>query len=102
MFTEQDLRLALAECFVPALRRDVVAAGLVRSVTVEPDRDAPGRGIPGVPDRFIASIVLTAPGADDAVNAQLRAAVENRLLGLPAVSRVNVTLLPSLFPILNS
>jgi hypothetical protein len=31
----------------------------------------------------------------------VRAAVENRLLGLPSVSRVELTFLPALFPILN-
>ena len=100
MFTEQDLLQALAECFVPALRRDVVAAGLVRSASLQHDKDAPGAGIPGVPSRYLAHVALTAPGGDDAVNAQTRAAVENRLLGLPAISRVDVTMTPPLFPIL--
>lgn len=100
-FTHRDLNEALAECFVPALRRDVVAAGLVRSAELLPDAEAPGTGIVGVPPRYLARIRLQAPGADDALNAQLRAAVENRLLGLPAISRVELTLEPALFPILN-
>lgn len=102
MFTEDDLRRALAECFVPALRRDVVAAGLVRSATLVRDEDAPGAGIAGVPERFIAHVVLGAPGGDDAVNAQVRAAVENRLLGLEAISRVELVMKPALFSILSS
>jgi metal-sulfur cluster biosynthetic enzyme len=100
MFTQEDLLRALGECYVPALRRDVVAGGLVRSATLEPDAHAPGAGIPGVPERYIARIKLTAPGGEDAVNARTQAAVENRLLGLPAISRVEVTMLPALFPIL--
>jgi|SRR5579875_2635404 len=100
MFTDDDLRQALTECFVPALRRDVVAAGLVRSASVRLDADAPGAGIVGVPARFVARVVLTAPGADEAVNGQTLAAVENRLLGLAAISRVEVTMQPALFPIL--
>ncbi len=99
-FTEADLRQALAECFVPALRRDVVAAGLLRSASLVLDAEAPGAGIAGVPPRYLARVVLSAPGSDDAVNAQVRAAVENRLLGLPAIARVELTLLPALFPIL--
>ena len=99
-FTESDLLQALAECFVPALRRDVVAAGLVRSGRVFPDPEAPGAGIPGVPERFRAEVVLSAPGGDEAVNAQVRAAVENRLLGLQAISRVDLRMQPALFPIL--
>ena len=102
MFTQDDLRQALSECFVPALRRDVLAAGLVRSATLEFEGNAPGAGIPGVPDRFVAHITLVAPGAEEAVNAQVRAAVENRLLGLPAISRAEVTMTPALFPILGS
>jgi hypothetical protein len=102
MFTQDDLLQGLAECFVPALRRDVVGAGLVRSAAVVLDADAPGAGVPGVPPRYVARVALSAPGSDDAVNAQVRAAVENRLLGLPAISRVELTLQPALFPILNA
>lgn len=102
MFTQDDLLQALAECFVPALRRDIVAAGLVRSASTVLDADAPGAGVAGVPPRYVARVVLSAPGNEDAVNAQVRAAVENRLLGLPAISRVELTLRPALFPILNA
>lgn len=91
---------ALRECFVPALRRDVVSAGLVRSAVLELDREAPGAGVSGVPPRFIARLTLWEAGSEDAVNAQLRAAVENRLLGLYAISRVEFTMLPPLFAIL--
>jgi hypothetical protein len=100
LFTADDLMGALAECFVPALRNDVLAAGLVRSAVVEPDPDAPGAGIPGVPQRSVARIVLRLPGSEEAVNAQVQAAVENRLLGMEAISRVSLTLEPALFPIL--
>ena len=99
-FSETDLREALHECFVPALRRDVVSAGLVRSAALELDTGAPGAGIPGVPPRYIVRLTLWEAGTEDAVNGQLRAAVENRLLGLYAVSRVELTMLPPLFPIL--
>jgi metal-sulfur cluster biosynthetic enzyme len=100
-FTEADLLDALAECYVPALRRDVVAAGLVRRSTVAADSEAPGAGIAGVPTRYRVTLDLSAPGGDDAVNAQTRAAVENRLLGLPQISRVAITMHPALFPILS-
>ncbi len=100
-YPQPDLLQALSECFVPALRRDVVAANLVRSATLQPDTEAPGSGIPGVPPRYLAHIVLTAPGIDDAINAQVLAAVENRLLGLPQISRVDIVLKPALFPILS-
>jgi metal-sulfur cluster biosynthetic enzyme len=101
-FTESVLLEALQQCFVPALRSDVVTARLVRSATLERDADAPGAGIPGVPHRWIARITLAAPSSEDSVIAQLRAAVENRLLGLEAISRVELTISPPLFSILSS
>ena len=79
----------------------MVSAALVRSTHLEPDADAPGRGIPGVPPRFVAYVRVTEPGSDEALNAQLRAIIENRLLGLPAISRAAVTMVPPLFPILS-
>ena len=100
-FTESDLMRALTECFVPALRRDVVAAGLVRSATLSLDEDAPGAGVAGVPPKFIARVELSAPGLDDSLNGQIRAAVENRLMGLPRISAVHMTMQPALFPILS-
>lgn len=100
-FTEVDLMRALTECFVPALHRDVVAAGLVRSATLVLDEEAPGSGVAGVPPRFIARVELSAPGLDEALNAQMGAAVENRLMGLPQISVVRIAMQPALFPILS-
>jgi hypothetical protein len=94
-----DLRQALRDCYTPT-GRNVADAGLVRSATLLPDTEAPGHNIPGVPPRFLARITLYAPTADEAANAQLLAQIENRLLGLEAISRVELTLLPPLFPIL--
>ena len=100
-FTEADLLSALADCFIPGQRRNVVAASLVRSATLSLDRDAPGATVPGVPPRYVARVQLTEAGTDDALNAQLKAIVENRLLGLPAISGAEVTLCPPLFAILS-
>ena len=100
-FNETDLLAALKDCFVPGQRRDVVSAALLRSARLEQDSDAPGSGIPGVPTRFIAHVRITSPGTDEALNAQLAAIVENRLLGLPAISRAIVQVVPPLFPILS-
>ena len=94
-FTEADLLLALRDCYLPLDRRNIIAANLVRSATLTPDPDAPG-AIP----RHHVHITMHAPGADEAANSQLCAQIENRLLGLEAISRVSVTLLPALFPIL--
>jgi hypothetical protein len=104
--TDADLLHLLRDCYAPA-GPNIVAAGLVRSATITPDPDAPGAAIPDLPPRFIAHISVHAidlAGASgntqDSANAQIRAQIENRLLGLPAISRVQVTLLPALFPIL--
>lgn len=98
--TDADLIDALRDCYDPLLRRNIVDLKRVEAATLVPDDDAPGAGIVGVPQRYIAHLRLVAPSADEAANAQFRAMVENRLLGLEAISRVEITLLPALFPIL--
>lgn len=98
--TDRDLVDALRDCYAPNSRRNVVSSALVRSATVSLDEDAPGAGIPGVPARYIAHITLTAPGMDEEANAQLHAQIENRLLGLEAISRVELQIVPPLFSIL--
>jgi hypothetical protein len=100
-----DLSQLLRDCYPPSpnpaqVRRNIVDAGLIKAATLTPDTEAPGATIPGVPPRYRAHITLYAPGADEAANAQLVAQIENRLLGIEPISRVEVTLLPALFPIL--
>jgi hypothetical protein len=94
-----DLLSALRDCYTPT-QRNIVDAGLVQSATLTHDTTAPGLNIPGVPQRHIAHITLYAPSTDEVANLQLIAQIENRLLGLQTISRVEVTLLPALFPIL--
>jgi len=98
--TDADLLALLRDCYHPTLRRNIVELALVRSATLTPDTDAPGARIPGVPQKFIAHLTLTSPTSDETANAHFRAQVENRLLGLPTISRVELTLLPALFLIL--
>ena len=100
--TRDDLLAALRDCYDPLLRRNIVDLNLVRSATLTRDEEAPGATIPGVPPRYIAHITLTAPGTDDDANAQLAAQIENRLAGLPAISRSTIELLAPAFPILNA
>ncbi len=97
--TNDNLRQALRDCYTPT-GRNLVDAGLIRSATLTPDTEAPGHNIPGVPPRYLATVTLYAPTADETANAQLLAQIENRLLGLEPISRVELTLLPPLFPIL--
>jgi hypothetical protein len=97
--TDAELLHLLRDCYTPT-GPNIVAAGLVRSATLTPDLDAPGASVPGLPPRYIAHITLNAPSSDETAAAQLSAQVENRLLGLPSISRVELNLLPALFPIL--
>jgi hypothetical protein len=97
--TDAELLHLLRDCYTPT-GPNIVAAGLVRSATLTPDLDAPGASVPGLPPRYVAHITLHAPSSDEIANAHLSAQVENRLLGLPTISRVEVNLLPALFPIL--
>ena len=103
--TDADLLHLLRDCYTPA-GPNIVAAGLVRSATLSNDLDAPGASIPNLPPRYLAVVTLHAVGAgpstDDPATAQLVAQVENRLLGHPSISRVKLTLLPALFPILKT
>ena len=98
--TDADLLNALRDCYEPRLRRNIVELGLIRNATLQRDAHAPGADIPGVPPRFVAHIELTAPGSDEAANSQLTAQIENRLAGLPAISRSVIQLRPPLFAIL--
>lgn len=99
LMTTPDLLHLLRDCYTPT-GANIVDAGLVRSATLTPDPDAPGSAISGLSPRYLARITLHAPTTDDTANAHLSAQIENRLLGLPYISRVEVTLLPALFPIL--
>ena len=100
--TDADLLHALRDCYDPLLRRNIVELSLVRSASLEVDHEAPGASVAGLPPRYRAKVGLTAPGADDAANAQLVAQIENRLAGMPEISCAEVRLLAPVFPILNT
>lgn len=92
MLTEAEILTALRDCYDPELPCNIVNLGLVRSVTLTPDTEAPGAGIPGVPQKHFVQIdlILTHPGED--AEAQLRAQIANRLAGLEAVSQTTITI----------
>ena len=99
--TDADLLLALRDCYDTVQQRNIVDAGLIESATLTCDIEAPGANVRRVPPRYVAHITLRAPGSDDTRNAQLSAQIENRLTGLPEISRTEIKLLPALFSILS-
>jgi len=93
MLTESNVLEALRDCFDPTLPCNIVDLGLVRSVEITPDPEAPGAGIPGVPQkhRIHVELTLTSPTEDAA--AQLAAQVRNRLAGLEEAGNTTVILI---------
>jgi metal-sulfur cluster biosynthetic enzyme len=93
MLTESDILLALRDCYDPVLPCNIVDLGLIRSIAVTPDLEAPGAEIPGVPQKHRIHIELTPTQTEEAAEAHLRAQIANRLAGLEAVSHTTITLL---------
>ena len=90
--TEADILAALRDCYDPEVPCNIVDLGLVYNVAVEPDPDAPGAGIPGVPSRHRVqiSLTLTSPGCP--AHTQIIAQIQNRLAAFETVSRTHVDL----------
>jgi metal-sulfur cluster biosynthetic enzyme len=95
MLTEADILAALRDCYDPSLPCNIVDLGLVRAVAVTRDLEAPGTGIPNVPQKHLVHIELTPAQNDEAAIAQLSAQISNRLAGLETVGRTTVILLDS-------
>jgi metal-sulfur cluster biosynthetic enzyme len=93
MLTESDILLALRNCYDPVFPCNIVDLGLIRSIKITRDGEAPGANIPGVPQKYRIEIELTPTQTDEAANSQLKAQIENRLAGLEAVGQTIVTLL---------
>ena len=95
MLTEADIRAALRDCYDPALPCNIIDLGLIHSVTITRDLEAPGTNIPRVPQKHIIEIALTPTQTDEPSQAQLVAQITHRLAGLETISRTIVTLLDS-------
>ncbi len=90
MLTESDILAALRDCYDPELPCNIVDLGLVRGITITPDRDAPGANIPGVPQKHHIHILLAPTHPTEATEAHLRAQIANRLAGLDTVSQTTI------------
>jgi metal-sulfur cluster biosynthetic enzyme len=95
MLTEATIREALRDCYDPEVPCNIVDLGLVYSIAIAPDPEAPGAGIPGVPPRHRVHIdlTLTTPQDPDTPTAtQLIAQIQNRLSAFETISRTEVAL----------
>lgn len=87
VLTEADVREALRVCFDPELAVNIVDLGLVYSIDVEQDHDAPG-----LEPRFAVLVTMTMRAPSDDREAMLVGQVTNRLAGMREVSHANVEL----------
>ena len=92
MLTETDLLRALRDCYDPDLPCNIVDLGLVLSTSITLDPQAPGAGIPGVPQRSRVTVELILSSASEAAEAQMKAQIANRLAGLETVSHTTVSI----------
>jgi hypothetical protein len=99
--TRADLLHALRDCYAAPSRLNLVEQNLVREASLELDTEAPGAGIPGVPPRYIAHVLVESPAHDDESIAHLQAHIENRLAGLAWISQAQVRVRPAAFRILS-
>jgi metal-sulfur cluster biosynthetic enzyme len=90
MLTEADILTALRDCYDPTLPCNIVDLGLIREVLVSPDLDAPGVGIPGVPQKHRIHIAFTLTNPTEEAAAQLSAQIRNRIAGLEEAGETKV------------
>jgi metal-sulfur cluster biosynthetic enzyme len=84
---------ALRDCYDPTLPCNIIDLGLLRTLTITPDLQAPGANIPGVPQKHLIAISITLTNPTEDAEAQLGAQIANRLAGLETVGHTAVTFL---------
>jgi metal-sulfur cluster biosynthetic enzyme len=94
MLTEDDIRDALRACYDTqnpyGQPVNVVDLGLVETIVLTADLDAPGAGIRGVPQKQRLALTLIPSTPDDDSKTQLAAQIVNRMAGLEGLSRTSV------------
>jgi metal-sulfur cluster biosynthetic enzyme len=94
MLTEADIYDAIRACYDashPYQRPvNIVDLGLIESITLAVDPEAPGANIPGVPTKYSLSLTLIPASPDEDAQTLLHAQIANRLAGLPELSRTTI------------
>ena len=88
--TQADILAALRDCYDPEIPLNIVDLGLVHSIAIAPDPDAPGASIPGVPPRHRVRIALTLAQIVSPEDTPLIAQIQNRLAAFETISRTRV------------
>ena len=92
MLTEPDILIALRNCYDPVLPCNIVDLGLVRQVRVTPDLEAPGAGIPGVPQKHRIQIELVLSHPNEQSEAQMTEQIRNRLAGMEQAGEITISI----------
>ncbi len=94
MFTEDQVRIALRDCYDTANPYgqpvNIVDLGLVETISLELDDEAPGAGIAGLAPKYRLGLTLVACTADEDARTVLGAQIANRLAGLPQLSEASI------------
>ncbi len=94
MFSEDQVREALRDCYDTANPYgqpvNIVDLGLVETISLALDEDAPGAGIPGVAPRYKLRVTLVPCTADEDSQTILGAQIINRLAGIPELSGAEI------------
>jgi metal-sulfur cluster biosynthetic enzyme len=88
--TEDGILAALRDCYEPEILLNIVDLGLVQSIAIAPDPEAPGSGIPGVPPRHRVTVSIILTDANATEDSPLPALIENRLAAFETISRTEV------------
>jgi len=87
LLTEDELRTALKDCFDPEVKLNLVDLGLIYAIATEPDPES----TPAWPrQRVKVTMTLTTPQCP--ASGLIFEQVNNRLLSIPQVSKVEVDL----------
>lgn len=90
MLTESDILTALRDCYDPTLPCNIVDLGLVHAIQISADPEAPGAGIPGVPQKHRIHVEFSLTNPTEEAEAQLAAQIRNRLAGLEEAGETTV------------